>query len=72
MLKGKVPEYRGKCSGCGGERDTTGRYCKRCRREYRKEWAKLRTAEFQALRDAVKKNGGQSGEDGEQEKTPEG
>lgn len=29
--------YRGKqCSRCTGERDTTGTYCRRCRRAYRR------------------------------------
>lgn len=33
------------CSGCGGPRDTAGRYCRDCRRRYMREWRKRQTAE---------------------------
>lgn len=37
IRRSRNKEYRGQqCSRCPGARDTTGTYCRRCRRAYRK------------------------------------
>lgn len=32
------PRVKHPCSGCGEERDTTGRYCRLCRSAYMRQW----------------------------------
>lgn len=58
MLKGNPPQYRGKCSKCGGERDGSGRYCLACDAAYRRDRRKARTNRLHELEEFAREHEG--------------
>ena len=72
MRIGQVPKYHGKCSKCGGERDSGKRYCRACDATYAREWRKVQRARVLAVVSELERMQGEARVGSEQEKTLEG